>query len=96
MVSKSDRVLIDRIITKALEEDIGSGDITTTALIPGNHISSASLTAKSGFVLSGLPFAKRTFELVDRNLKFMALKKDGSRVKAGTVVARIKGSTRSL
>ncbi len=67
-VSKSGWVIIDRIITNALEEDIGSGDITTTALIPKNSVSTASLTAKSGFVISGLPFAKRTFELVDRNL----------------------------
>jgi len=95
-VSKSSWVIIDRIIKNALEEDIGSGDLTTSALIPEGSVSSASLTAKSGFVLAGLPFAKRTFELVDRSLKFRALIKDGSHVKAGTVVATIKGSTSSL
>lgn len=95
-VLKSDRVVIDRIITNALNEDIGSGDITTTTLIPKDSVSSASLTAKSSFVLAGLPFAKRTFELVDRNLKFRTLKKDGSLVRKGSVVATIKGSTRSL
>jgi nicotinate-nucleotide pyrophosphorylase (carboxylating) len=96
MVSKSDWVIIDRIIKNALEEDIGSGDITTTALISEDSVSSASLTAKGSFVLAGLPFAKRTFELVDKGLKFRALINDGSRVKAGTVVATIKGSTSSL
>jgi len=95
-VSKSNWVIIDRIITNALEEDIGSGDITTTALIPEDHVSSASLIAKENFILAGLPFAKRTFELVDSNLKFRALKKEGGLVKAGTVAATIKGSTRSL
>ena len=95
-VSKSSWVVIDRIINNALEEDIGSGDITTSSLIPEGSVSSASLTAKSGFILAGLPFAKRTFELVDRSLKFRALIKDGSRVKAGTILASIKGSTSSL
>ena len=95
-VSKSNWVIIDRIIENALEEDIGSGDITTSSLIPEDSVSSASLTAKSAFILAGLPFAKRTFELVDRNLKFRALIKDGSPVKAGTVLATIKGSTSSL
>ena len=95
-VIKSGWVIIDRIIKNALEEDIGSGDITTTALIPEGSISNASLTAKGDFILAGLPFAKRTFELVDRNLKFRSLKKDGSHVKTGTVVAKIKGSTSSL
>ncbi|HDZ84520.1 MAG TPA: carboxylating nicotinate-nucleotide diphosphorylase [Nitrospirae bacterium] len=95
-ISKSSWVIIDRIIKNALEEDIGSGDITTNALTPEGSVSNASLTAKSGFILAGLPFAKRTFELVDRNLKFRALKKDGGSVKAGTVLATIKGSTSSL
>lgn len=95
-VSKSGWVIIDRIITNALEEDIGSGDITTTALIPEGSISNASLTAKADFILAGLPFAKRTFELVDRTLKFRSLKKDGSLVKTGSVVATIKGSTSCL
>ncbi len=94
--SKSSWVLIDRIITNALEEDIGSGDITTTSLIPKSAISNASLTAKSDFILAGLPFAKRTFMLIDKNLKFKSLKKDGNYVKKGTIVATIKGSTRSL
>lgn len=95
-VSKSGLVIIDRIINNALEEDIGSGDITTTVLIPEDHVSSAYLTAKSGFILAGLPFAKKTFELIDSRLKFRALKKEGSRIKAGMVVATIKGSTSSL
>ena len=95
-ISKSSWVIIDKIIKNALEEDIGSGDITTTSLIPEDSVSSASLTAKSGFILAGLPFAKRTFELVDKDLKFKTLKKEGSHVKARTVVATIKGSTSSL
>lgn len=86
----------DRIILNALHEDIGNGDVTTSALIPEKHISSAAIIAKSDLVLAGLPFAERTFQLIDKNIKFKPLKKDGSRVKTQTVIASISGSTRSL
>lgn len=95
-VSKNSRVIVDRIIRNALEEDIGTGDITTGALIPEGRISNAVLIAKEDCVLAGLPFAERTFELVDNDLKFRAIKKDGARVRAGAEIARVKGSTRSL
>ncbi|MBI5056348.1 MAG: carboxylating nicotinate-nucleotide diphosphorylase [Nitrospirae bacterium] len=86
----------DRIILNSLHEDIGNGDVTTSALISERRFSSAAIIAKSDLVLAGLPFAERTFQLIDKNIKFKPLKKDGSRVKAQTVIANISGSTRSL
>ena len=88
--------LTDKILLNALHEDIGSGDITTSALIPEGHVSTAEIIAKEALVLAGLPFAERTFKLIDCSIKFRSLKKDGSRVKAKTVVAKISGNTGSL
>jgi len=88
--------LIDEILLNALHEDIGSGDITTSALVPEGHISTAEIIAKEALVLAGLPFAERTFKLIDCSIKFRSLKKDGSRIKAKTVVAKISGNTGSL
>jgi nicotinate-nucleotide pyrophosphorylase (carboxylating) len=87
---------IDKILLNALHEDIGNGDITTSAIIPEGHISTAEMIAKEALVLAGLPFAERTFQLIDGSVKFRSLKKDGSRVKARTVVAKISGRTASL
>ncbi|HDH52932.1 MAG TPA: hypothetical protein ENH24_00415, partial [Nitrospirae bacterium] len=87
---------IDAVIINALKEDIGSGDVTTSSLIPEDNVSEAVLIAKEDLVLAGLPFAKRVFQLVDKSLKFKALKKEGSRVRAGSVIAKIRGKTKSL
>ncbi|HDO26405.1 MAG TPA: carboxylating nicotinate-nucleotide diphosphorylase, partial [Nitrospirae bacterium] len=84
------------ILSHALMEDIGAGDITASAVIPESHRSEAALVAKETFVLAGLPFAKKVFKLINPELKFKTIKKDGSTVKKGTVIARISGSTRGL
>ncbi|RJQ53349.1 MAG: carboxylating nicotinate-nucleotide diphosphorylase [Nitrospiraceae bacterium] len=88
--------VIDNILLNALHEDIGSGDVTTSSLIPENHISRAVIIAKSDFVLAGLPFVERVFHLTDSKIKFRALKKEGGRVKAGDIIARLTGNTANL
>jgi nicotinate-nucleotide pyrophosphorylase (carboxylating) len=88
--------LTDGVLISALKEDIGSGDVTSSSLIPESHISNAVLIAKSGFVLAGVPFAERVFKLVNRGIQFKTLKKEGSRIKAGAVIAKIKGDTKGL
>ncbi|UCD34662.1 MAG: carboxylating nicotinate-nucleotide diphosphorylase [Nitrospiraceae bacterium] len=87
---------LDSLLIRALEEDLGSGDVTTEALIPEEGTSTAVLIAREDLRVAGLPFAERTFSLVDRSLVFGILKKEGSRVKAGTAVAKIRGRTRSI
>jgi len=87
---------MDAVLMNALKEDVGSGDITTALLIPDDHISVASLIAKEEIVLAGLPFAERVFHLVDSSIQFRPLKQEGSRVRKGSVIARIKGKTAGI
>lgn len=95
-IPENDRISVDSVLLSALEEDIGSGDVTTSALVPEDHSSGAALTAKGDFITAGLPFAERVFHLVDSRLKFRVLKKEGTRVKPGDVIAEIKGNTAGL
>lgn len=87
---------VRHILTLALEEDLGTGDITSGLLIPESHASSAMLIAKGGFIIAGFPFAEEVFHLVDKDVEFKPLVKEGSRVKKGTVLAEIRGRTSSL
>ncbi len=87
---------IDRVLLRAIAEDVGNGDVTTSALIPENHTTAAELVAKEDFVVAGLPFFKRVFGLIDSSVKLTIRKKDGSAVKSGTVIAGIRGNTRSI
>jgi nicotinate-nucleotide pyrophosphorylase (carboxylating) len=91
-----DSTFIDRILLSALHEDIGNGDVTTSSLIPAKQVSRAVVIAKGAFVVAGLPFAERVFHLLDRNITFRPLKKEGARVKGGDIIARITGHTAGL
>ncbi len=94
--TSSEDIRIDSVIKNALSEDIGNGDITTLAIIPEGHSSKAVLVAKEDFILAGIPYAERTFKLIDSSLNFRTKKRDGSKVMSGTSLAEISGDTASL
>jgi nicotinate-nucleotide pyrophosphorylase (carboxylating) len=87
---------IDRIIQTALQEDIGSGDITTLSTVPKGTPAQAELVAKEDFYLSGIEVAQRVFTLLDASVAFDALREDGGLVKRGEVIAWIKGDAHTL
>lgn len=79
-----------------LEEDIGSGDITTMATIPLDHRSKGILHVKEDGVVAGLPVAEEVFRAVDAELAFNAKVAEGATVSKGTVLAEVEGNTRSI
>ncbi|MBN8569648.1 MAG: carboxylating nicotinate-nucleotide diphosphorylase [Ignavibacteria bacterium] len=85
-----------RLIKMALKEDIGSGDITTDNLIPSKNISSANILLKEEGIISGLKIFKAVFDSIDKKTKIKFFVKDGDKLKKGTVIGKIKGSTRTL
>jgi len=88
--------ILDPILRRALEEDIGTGDVTTMATIePGTH-ASAELVAKEDFVLAGIDVARRVFQLLSAETAFEKLITDGQAVKRGDVLAWIKGDAAVL
>lgn len=88
--------VLDPILRRVLEEDIGTGDVTTLATIPPGTQASAELVAKEDFVLSGIDVAKRVFHLLSAETAFEKLIEDGQSVKRGDVLAWIKGDAAVL
>jgi nicotinate-nucleotide pyrophosphorylase (carboxylating) len=82
---------LDRLIDLALEEDIGSGDATTQALIPPELMGEAHIRAKQPLTVAGLAVAARVFHKLDENLGFTAIVTDGQEVTAGTILAHLTG-----
>jgi len=82
---------LKELIQKALEEDIGSGDITTEYLELPKKTTTAYLVAKQEGVLCGLQVAFLTFKLLDEGVKCVAYKKDGDLLKKGERFAKIEG-----
>jgi nicotinate-nucleotide pyrophosphorylase (carboxylating) len=83
--------LIDRLIELALEEDIGSGDVTTRALILPDLMGEAHIRAKERLVVAGLPVAVQVFHQLDSSLIFEPQAEEGQEVHPGTVLARLTG-----
>ena len=89
-------IVLDPILRRALEEDIGTGDVTTLATIQPGVQASAELVAKEDFILSGIDVAQRVFHLLSAETAFEKLIEDGQSVKRGDVLAWIKGDAAVL
>jgi nicotinate-nucleotide pyrophosphorylase (carboxylating) len=92
----SNKLQIEEIIDRALAEDLGKGDVTTEALIPGDQRGTGFIVAKKEGILAGTGAAKQVFHRVDPELKVEILLEDGARVKPGNRVAKVSGSIASI
>ena len=90
------KLQIEEIIDRALAEDLGKGDVTTEALIPGDQQGTGFIMAKEEGILAGIEAAKQVFHRVDPELKVEILLEDGARVKPGSKVAKVSGSIASI
>ncbi len=87
---------IGRIIRRALAEDIGPGDVTSSWTLPEGLALRGRLIAKAPGVVAGLEVAARVFTAVDRRVQFRALVADGSAVTRGTLLATVQGPGQSI
>jgi len=87
---------LDQIITYALAEDIGGGDITTIATIDSNLVAHGEFLVKHNGIIAGLEVLKRVIEIFDSSLQLTSYASDGDRVFAGSVVAFVKGNAASI
>lgn len=87
---------IESIVARALEEDLGQGDVTTDALIPSGIEARGSILIKASGTLAGIEVAKAVFHQVEASLEFAKLIDDGMRVQPGDVVATITGKAAAI
>ncbi len=87
---------VHRLIDLALEEDIGSGDITTHFLIAPGASSEGSIVAKEPLVVAGLALAKEVFQRLDPEVNFRPNASDGDKASKGDVVVHLEGSLAGL
>ena len=86
---------IDNLIKSALIEDIPDQDITTNSIVTAEARVSVDLIAKEDGIICGLPVFERVFiHLGDVQIKFFF--NDGEEIKAGDIIAKIKGSALSI
>jgi nicotinate-nucleotide pyrophosphorylase (carboxylating) len=84
------------LIKIALEEDMGSGDITTDNLVDPDLEGKAVIIAKEPFVIAGLDVAGQVFKYLNDSVIFIPVYIDGNFVKQGETIATVKGNLRAL
>jgi nicotinate-nucleotide pyrophosphorylase (carboxylating) len=91
-----DRAWRGKLIGNALREDIGSGDITSNAILRGDETGVARTIAKAEVVIAGGDVLRETFRQVDPTLIITLLAAEGQEVETGTLLAEISGSLKSI
>jgi len=87
---------IKNIVRLALNEDLyPSGDITSNLIQSKKNIKMRLVTNQDA-IIGGLLFAKHAFLLVDKKIRFVVKKKDGSFVKKKTLIATIQGNAQNI
>jgi nicotinate-nucleotide pyrophosphorylase (carboxylating) len=87
---------IDAIIANAIAEDLGNGDHTSLATIPGAAAGKAQLRLKEDGVVCGIAIAGKVFKKIDPELSFTPLLTDGQRIKKGDIAFEVAGNSISI
>ncbi len=87
---------IKEIVKRALQEDVGSGDITTKSIITKDKFVKAVLLAKEDCVICGVGIAGEVFKAQDKNVQFKPHVLDGQKIKKGKIIAHLSGRAQSI
>ncbi|PKN70320.1 MAG: nicotinate-nucleotide diphosphorylase (carboxylating), partial [Deltaproteobacteria bacterium HGW-Deltaproteobacteria-10] len=82
---------VRKIIEAALAEDIGTGDITTTAIVSLEQSGKAQAIAKDNFVVAGIDIFQDAFVFLDEHAQFNLPVRNGEMVKSGDIIAEVSG-----
>ncbi|MDH7478548.1 MAG: carboxylating nicotinate-nucleotide diphosphorylase [Syntrophomonadaceae bacterium] len=89
-------IWLEAVVAGALAEDLGSGDLTTSAIVPAGQQTRGIIYSKDRGVLAGLEVARRVFKRLDREIGFFPRLADGDRLEPGVEIAEVQGSARAI
>ena len=87
---------VEELVTAALAEDVGDGDVTALATVDASARGRATITQKAPGVISGLAVAEAVFRRLDPDAAIERLGPEGEWREAGAGVLRVEGSARAL
>ena len=87
---------VEEVICRALDEDIGSADVTSLWTVPPSAKARAAVIAKAEGVVAGMEVAAAVFRAVDRRILVDANVGDGTRVSPGQQLAAVSGPARGV
>ena len=84
------------LLERALAEDVGTGDVTTNAIVPEDAVGEARVVARKPLVACGLDVAEAVFDAVDRTLRIERLGVEGAAHAADAALLRVQGPLRGI
>ena len=94
-VKLTENFIKDRVKLALAEDLYPYGDITSN-LLKKNKVITAKLISNQNAIIAGLLFSKHAFKKVDKKIKFIIKKRDGSLVKKNSIIALVKGKANSI
>lgn len=91
-----DSEYVQRLVQTALEEDVGAGDATVLATIPGKATGKARIIAREDLVCAGSPMAERVFHALDPEMQIEQRVQEGALVPKGEVLLHLCGKARAI
>lgn len=85
-----------KLIEMAIAEDIGTGDITSQAIVGEDKRAIGRISAKQSLILAGTEVAKHVFQTLDPDAIWDAKRKDGVRCEMGDIITHVEGKARAL
>ncbi|MDQ0286185.1 nicotinate-nucleotide pyrophosphorylase (carboxylating) [Desulfofundulus luciae] len=89
-------IVLEDLIDRVLKEDIGTGDVTTSSIVPPDYTTIGFIHAKEPGVVAGLPVAGAVFRRLSPDISFQIRVREGERVQAGQLLARVEGEARAI
>lgn len=96
MLNDAEKQAASAIITLALAEDTGGGDVTSVFLLPEGLQASMKLVAREPLISCGTALLQMVFDALDVNIEVSQLTNDGNKLHAGDCLAHIRGNARIL
>lgn len=84
------------LIHAAIDEDVGSGDLTSAYFVAASSVSTARIVAREPGVVAGIEVADRVFRQINSALQVTSVLSDGAAFEKGAVLMEVTGSTRSI
>jgi nicotinate-nucleotide pyrophosphorylase (carboxylating) len=91
-----DRALLAGLVSRFLAEDIGTGDVTTSVMVPADAFASASLVFRMPGVVAGLPAVVEVYRQLSAEVTVMESAHEGDVMEAGAVAAVVQGPARPI
>jgi len=91
------RLLIEPVVRRALDEDLGrAGDITTATVVPVDARAEGAVRARRAGTVAGVAAAELAFALLDPAVAVTVARDDGAAVAAGDTVLTVRGPARAV